>query len=120
MNIKKLTISVATAEIGTPLHLNETPLAGGQGREAKYQLNAAPITGVVELQGSDAIGTPVGSGASYDPPAEDDDSWTTIMTLDSDSELVGEIEDLPRWLRASTTTADADGPDVILYLEGVQ
>jgi hypothetical protein len=119
-NIKKLVIDVTAVDIGTPLHLNETPLAGGEGREAKYQLNALPLTSVIAIQGNNKQGTAVGTGASYTPPAENDTGWETILTLNSASDRVGEIPDLPRWLRASVTTADADGPDVILFLEGVQ
>lgn len=119
-NIKKLEIDVTATDIGTPIHLNETPLAGGEGREAKYQLGALPLTSVIELQGNDKQGTAVGTGASYDPPEEEDDGWETILTLDSSSDRIGEIADLPRWLRAEVTTADGDGPDVVVYLEGVQ
>lgn len=111
-NIKKLIASVATVNAGTPQRLNTTPLQGGHGREAKYSIPVLPLTGVFKLQGHDS--------AEAAAPASNDTGWYDVLTIDASAGQVGEIADLPSWIRTSTTTADADGPDVAVYLEGVQ
>lgn len=112
-NILKLTADVETVNNGAAVHLNTTPLAGGAGREAKYSIPALPITSTVLVQGHGAL-------ADKGTPATDSASWETILTITSASDAVGEIEDLPEWVRLRTSVLDADGPDVAVYLEGVQ
>jgi hypothetical protein len=115
MNTLKITAVVTSVDIGTPVELDETPLLGGAGREAKYQfVSALPITSTVLIQ-----------GAGIDPdtmemPVEGSGLWETLLTLTSASDLAGEIADLPQFIRWNTTVLDADGPDIELLLEGVQ
>lgn len=111
-NILKLAADVTAADIGAPVRLGRTPLLGGQGREAKYSIPVLPITGVFKLQGH--------LSASASAPAEDDTGWYDVLTVNATSDQAGEIADLPAWVRVNTTTADADGPDVDVFLEGVQ
>lgn len=110
-NLKTLTVDVTAVDIGTPERLNVTPLQGGQGREAMYHVPVLPLTSVFKLQGHDS--------PEADAPAENDAGWYDLATIDKDSEKMGEIR-LPAWIRWNTTTLDADGPDVLVYLEGVQ
>ena len=112
-NILKIAAVVTSVDIGAPVALTTTPLLGGAGREAKYQLAALPLTSTVLLQGAakDADGA---------APEEASTDWTTLLTLTSASDLVGQIDDLPDFIRWNTTVLDADGPDVVIYLEGVQ
>lgn len=112
MNLLELNAVVTSVDIGAPVTLNTTPLLGGEGKEALLRVPARPITATVLLQG--AYRTQ--SGAA---PAEDSPAWTTIATLTSASDSVQQIE-LPFYLRWNTTVADADGPAVAIYLEGVQ
>lgn len=112
-NILTITASVATVNNGDPIHLNETPLAGGHGREAKVHVPTRPLTSVVELQGH-------GETADKAAPAGASDGWETLATIEDDTAQVFELADLPAWIRYSTTTLDADGPDVAIVLEGVQ
>lgn len=91
-----------------PVLLNETPLAGGSGREAKAHLgadNAALATGVV-LEGHNGI-------PSDGAPDGGDAGWFTVLEGPFDAEVV-EIDDLPQWVRVGAAVA---GPVV---LEGVQ
>lgn len=111
-NIQKLTVVVTAVDILAPVRLNKTPLLGGQGREAKYSIPTLPITGVFKLQGH--------SSPEATAPAEDDDGWTDLLTVNASAAQAGEISDLPGWIRANVTTADGDGPDVAVFLEGVQ
>lgn len=111
-NILKLTADVTAVDIGAPVRLGRTPLLGGQGREAKYSIPVLPITGVFKLQGHDSTDSTA--------PAENDAGWYDVLTVNDSTAQVGEIADLPAWIRVNTTTADADGPDVDVFLEGVQ
>ena len=109
-NIQKIEAVVTSVDIGPAISLGKTPLLGGAGREAKYSLPTALLTATVLIQGNNAI----------EEPLEADAGWATLLTLTSASDLAGEIADLPRWIRWNTTVLDADGPNVELYLEGVQ
>lgn len=111
-NILKLTAVVTAVDILTPVRLNKTPLLGGDGREAKYSIPTLPLTSVFKLQGHPS--------QSATEPAEADTGWADIATINATAAQAGEIADLPGWIRVNVTTADADGPDVAVYLEGVQ
>lgn len=112
-NILKITADVTTVNKGDPIALDKTPLLGGAGREGILNIPVLPLTGVLKLQGAPANATGAAPGASST-------DWTDLVTIDSTSDQVQQIDDLPRWIRYSTTTLDADGPDVDMYLEGVQ
>lgn len=122
-NIIKIVADVTTANIGDPIFLGRTPHGGGAGRECKYQVLAPTLTAVVEIQGHNGHGEG-GAFGEIDPPAEDDSGWFTVLTFGAGEPALedrsGEIADLPRWIRYETTTLDADGPDVVVVLEGVQ
>lgn len=111
-NILKLTADVTAVDILAPVRLSKTPLLGGAGRECKYSIPTLPLTGVFKLQGHPSPGA--------ETPAEGDAGWADIATIDANADQAGEIADLPGWIRINVTTADADGPDVAVYLEGVQ
>lgn len=117
-NLVKLTVDVTTVNIGTPVLLNKTPLAGGAGRTAICHLHDLPITSTFKIQGHNGRGTENADG-TFDPPAEADTGWFDIATVDSTSDRVTEIE-LPLWVRVNTTVLDADGPDVVATLEGIK
>jgi hypothetical protein len=111
--IQTINAVVTSVAIGTPVELNATPFLGGQRRNAILRLRNLPITSTVLLQ-----------GASRDPgtkavPASGSAEWTTIVTLTSASAPVQEII-LPEFIRWNTTVLDADGPNVVGDLEGVQ
>lgn len=113
-NILEIQAVVTSVDIGTPVALDETPLLGGYGREGKYSIPVLPLTSTVKLQ-----------GAGNDPdtgimPVEGSDLWEDLLTITSASDQVGQINDLPKYIRWNTTVLDADGPDVKVYLEGVQ
>lgn len=112
-NIVKLTVNVTAVDILTPVPLDKTPVAGGAGREGILHVPVAPLTSVFKLQGH-------GGNGSQTAPAEDDTGWTDVATINATSEKIIEVADLPRWIRANVTTLDADGPDVPVYIEGVQ
>lgn len=109
----ELTAVVTAVDIGAPVALDETPLLGGQGREGLLRLGSLPITSVILIEGHPAT-------ADKSTPAEDSEDWETIATLNSSSDPQQLINDLPAWIRWNTTTLDADGPDVKVYVEGVQ
>lgn len=111
-NILKLTAVVTSVDILAPVRLNKTPLLGGDGREAKYSIPTLPLTGVFKLQGHPS--------QEASTPAEDDAGWADLLTVNASAAQAGELSDLPGWIRVNVTTADADGPDVAVYLEGVQ
>lgn len=111
-NILKLTAVVTSVDIGTPVECADTPLLGGAGREAKLLVPDLPITSTVKLQGA-------GRQADDAAPAEDSTEWSDIVTLTSASDKEQQIV-LPRWIRWNTTVLDADGPDVKVFIEGVQ
>lgn len=113
-NILKLTVVVTSVDIGTPVELDETPLLGGQGRKAILRMPVNTVTGVFKLQGN-----------SRDPdtkavPAEDDSGWTDILSVAAATTVPTQEIELPEFIRWNVTTADADGPDVLVYLEGIQ
>jgi hypothetical protein len=110
--VKKITCVVTAADILGVEKLDTSPFMGGQGRKAILNIPVLPLTSVIELQGH-----PITEDGLE--PAEASTSWATIATLNSSSEQVQEIE-LPQYIRYEITTADVDGPDVLLYLEGVQ
>lgn len=116
-NILKIAAVVTSVDIGTPIALDKTPLLGGAGREGKYSIPVLPLTGVFTLQGAPKN---TADGLPSRVPAEDSTEWTTLLTVNASTDRVGEIADLPDYIRWNTTTADADGPDVVVYLEGVQ
>lgn len=118
-NIVKLTVDVTAVDILTPVLLDKTPVAGGAGREAIVRVPTAPLTSVFKLQGHDGHGINNGDG-TWTPPAENDAGWADVATINATSEKIIEVADLPRWIRANVTTLDADGPDVLVYIEGVQ
>lgn len=112
-NIQSIPADVTTVNNGAAIALNKTPLLGGQGREAKYSIPVLPLTSTVKLQGAPAT-------ASGGVPAANDPNWADLLTITSASAQVGELADLPEFIRYSTTVLDADGPVVTIYLEGVQ
>jgi hypothetical protein len=109
--IKKLTASVATVNISTPVDLKATPF--GNGRNAILRITSAlPITSTALVQ-----------TATADPdtkavPASGSSLWTTVATLTSASDVEQEVTSLQRFVRVNTTVLDADGPDITMYLEG--
>jgi hypothetical protein len=108
--LKTLTAVVTTQDILAPVEIAATPFLT---RKVVRRLRALPLTSVIKLQ-----------GAPRDPgtkaaPAEDSTSWVDIETLSSSSATVAEITTYD-YLRFNVTTADADGPDVLVDLEGVQ
>lgn len=107
----KLTAVVTSVDIGTPVELNASPFMGGAGRNALVKIPVLPLTSTVKLQGAGNSGDGI--------PAEGSSDWTDILTLTSASERQYEIS-LPQYIRWNTTVLDADGPDVNIYLEGVQ
>lgn len=111
--IKKFSAVVTTVDIGTPFATLTTPFAGGDGRKAILRLDNKPITSTVKLQGA-----PKDPGTK-EVPAEDSTAWADIVTLTSASDTIQEIA-LPEYLRWNCTVLDADGPDIVMYLEGVQ
>jgi|GEM_PF-613072 len=125
-NIKTITIDVKTATTdestlgADPVFLGRTPHGGGAGREAKLHIPVLPDTAVITLQGHDGHGTEERGTTDMNPPDYEDDGWTDVLELDSSSEHLIELEDLPRWLRAFITTADGGGSDVVVHIEGVQ
>lgn len=110
--LKKITAVVTSVDIGTPETLNSTPFMGGQGRKATLNIPVLPLTSTIKLQGAPKNDT----GAA---PAEDSADWTDIVTITSASDQLQEIE-LPDYIRWNVTVLDADGPDVDLFLYGVQ
>ena len=110
--LKTLTAVVTDVANGTPEKLNVSPFMGGQGRNAILNVPTLPLTSTVLLQGHPATAT----GAA---PAGDSTGWATITTITSASARVQEIA-LPLWVRYRTSVLDADGPDVLLHLEGIQ
>lgn len=113
-NILEINVVVTSTDIGTPQACAVTPLLGGAGREALVKIPVLPLTSVFELQGAPAIDASTG-----DEPEEASDLWETLATISSTSDQIQEIE-LPELIRWETTTADGDGPNVKVYLEGVQ
>lgn len=110
--ILEINAVVTPVDIGTPQSLDATPLLGGQGRNAILHVPELPITSTVLLQGA-------GKDADGAAPAEDSEDWETLATITSVSDPLQEIE-LPDFIRWNTTVLDADGPNVRMYLEGVQ
>ena len=121
-NIINLTLPTTAVDIGDPVFLGRTPHGGGAGREAKYSVQALPTgTAVTLLQGHNGHGTG-GAFGEITPPAESDPGWYTVLTINASApaNLVGEIADLPRWVRLNTTTLQAGSPTVRVAIEGVQ
>lgn len=112
-NIVKIAADVTTVNKGDAIALNKTPLLGGWGREGIINIPVLPLTSTVKLQGAPAAAT----GEAPDAASTD---WADLLTITSASEQVQQIDDLPEYIRYSTTVLDADGPAVNLYLEGVQ
>lgn len=110
--VQKLTAVVTLVDIGTPLDLGKTQF--GNGRNALLRITSAlPLTSTILIQ-----------TATADPntkavPAEDSTLWTTICTLTSADDVVQEVKGLQRFVRWNTTVLDADGPDIVMYLEGL-
>lgn len=115
MNLLTIEADVTTVNVGDPIKLDKTPLAGGHGREAKVHVPVLPITSVVELQGHG-----VTEDNNQTAPDAGSSGWDTLATIEDDTPHIFELADLPSWIRYSTTTLDADGPDVNIVLEGVQ
>lgn len=115
MNLLTIEADVTTVNVGDPIKLDKTPLAGGYGREAKVHVPTRPLTSVVELQGHGFT-----EDNNQTAPAGDSAGWQTLATIEDDTPQVFELAGLPAWIRYSTTTLDADGPDVLITLEGVQ
>lgn len=116
-NKLKIDAVVTSVDIGTPIALNTTPLLGGAGREAKYSIPVLPLTSTVKLQGASKVSS---DGLASHVPDEDSTDWTDLLTITSASDHEGEIADLPDYIRWNTTVLDADGPNVAIFLEGVQ
>lgn len=110
--LKTITAVVTAADILGVEELSTTPFSGGHGRKAILNVPTLPLTGVIELQGHPVT-------ADGLAPAEASTGWALIAEIDSTSVHMQEIE-LPVWIRYEITTADVDGPDVPLYLEGIQ
>jgi len=107
----RLTASVATVNISTPVALNKTHLLGGQGKEGYLRIaSALPITSTVLVQGAPT------ALATHAVPASNSTDWTTLLTLTSASPTQQIINDLPEWIRLNTTVLDADGPDLEIFL----
>jgi hypothetical protein len=109
--LKTLTAVVTSVDIGTPVDVNETPFLS---RKVIRRCRALPLTSTVKLQ-----------GANRDPgtkavPAEDSTDWTDIESITSASAIVAEIGPLYEFIRWNCTVLDADGPNVVIDLEGVQ
>jgi hypothetical protein len=109
--LKTITAVVTAVDIGTPVECATTPNLTG--RKVIRRLRALPLTSTVKLQGA-----PRDPGTKQ-APAEDSTAWTDIETLTSASAIVGEIT-LPDFIRWNCTVLDADGPNVVIDLEGVQ
>lgn len=104
-----LTAVVTSVDIGTPTALNTTPLLGGRGKKGILRIPVLPLTSTVKIQGAtkDEYGR---------QPAEGDSLWTDIATITSASAQIHEIT-LPDFIRWNTTVLDADGPNVLFYVE---
>lgn len=107
-----ITADVTTVNNGASQRLDTSPFMGGQGRKAILRVPVLPITSTVLLQGH-----PI-TEDGLDPSAASS-GWATVVTLTSTSPTIQEVE-LPYHVRYRTSVLDADGPDVLLYLEGVQ
>jgi hypothetical protein len=110
--IYTITADVTAVDVGAPILLNTSPHMGGQGRSAIAHCAVLPVTSTLLLEGHPVT-------ADGQPPADDSDDWATVATFTSTALQLQEIE-LPYYIRWSTTVLDADGPDVKVYLEGVQ
>jgi len=110
--LKIITAVVTAADILGVEKLDTSPFMGGQGRKALLHIPVLPITSVLSLQGHG----PTSDGLE---PAEASTGWSSIVGLTSASVQLQEIE-LPQWIRYEVTTADVDGPNVPLILEGIQ
>lgn len=111
--LKRITADVTTVNIGTPEAMNATPHLGGKGRNAILEQLTPTITAVLLIEGAP-------KDASGNEPAEDDESWTTIMTVGA-AAAPQKIEfELPDFVRYNVTTLDSDGPDVDFLIHGVQ
>lgn len=113
-NIITITADVTAVAIGTPVAMDATPLLGGAGREARVTLEGLPITSTFLLEGAPT------DAATGVVPVEGSALWTTLATLTSTSAAAFELADLPAHIRVNTTVLDADGPDVLIHLVGVQ
>lgn len=110
--LSKLLAVVTSVDIGVPVAMDATPLLGGKGRNATFEAPVAPLTSTVKLQGAykDSTGG---------MPAEGDAAWYDIHEFTATSDLMGEFE-LPDYVRWNTTVLDADGPDLDIFIRGVQ
>lgn len=100
-------LDITATGAGEPVRLNVTPFAGGFGREALMHLPAAVGgSGEVDIEGH--------WSPSSEEPADDDDGWEAIVTLDASSPLLQELSDLPAWIRANVTTAGTGTLTVVL------
>lgn len=109
--LKTLTAVVTSVAIGTPVELDQTPFLS---RKVIRRCRALPLTSTVKLQ-----------GAPRDPdtkavPASGSSAWVDLETLTSASAIVAEIGPMYDFIRCNCTVLDADGPDVVIDLEGVQ
>ena len=110
---------VTTVDIGTPVALNATPLLGSAGaanggRKCKMRIPVLPLTSTCKIQTAPRIDPTTGIA-----PAEDSAFWTDLATLTSTSAQIQEVTP-DYYVRWNTTVLDADGPNVNVYLEGVQ
>lgn len=105
-------LSITATDIGAPIKLDDTPFMGGKGRSAYLGLAAVPAGGgVILLEGhnGDANGT--------SEPAEDDDGWFTVATINAAAPLTQEIE-VPLYARLNITTLGTG--TLTAWLDGVQ
>lgn len=107
-----LTAVVTSVADGTGVKLNTTPFTGGHGRKAILRCPVLPLTSTVLVEGHPVTVNGIA-------PATDSAGWTTVATLTSTAATIQEIE-LPQYIRWGTTVADIDGPNVVVYLEGIQ
>lgn len=113
-SIQKITTDVTTVNKGAGIALSVTPLLGSASRKCKYRIPTLPLTSTVLIQTAPRVDSSTGAA-----PAAASTLWTTLLTLTSASEMFGEVTP-DYWVRYNTTVLDADGPAVLVYLEGVQ
>jgi hypothetical protein len=113
--LHEITVVVTSVDIGTPDAMDATPLLGGGGRKALLRIPVLPLTSVFKLQGAPAIDPSTGT-----TPVEGSVLWTDVTgNIDSSADQIQEIT-LPELIRWNCTTLDGDGPDVKVYVEGIE
>jgi hypothetical protein len=110
--LTSFTAVVTSVANGSIVKLNTTPFRGGNGRKAILRCPVLPLTSTVLIQGHPvtADGLPPDAGSS---------GWTTVATFTSAAAHNQEVA-LPDYARWRTSVLDDDGPNVVVYLEGVQ